>query len=43
MVQAGDIVTEYDKLIDRQIERAAISTITGFAKIFAGASKALSY
>lgn len=43
MVQAGDVLTEYDKLIDRQIERAAISTIAGFAKIFSGASKALSY
>ena len=43
MVQAGDVVTEYDKLIDRQIERAAISTISGFAKIFTGASKALKY
>ena len=43
MVQAGDVITEYDKLIDRQIERAAISTIAGFTKIFDGASKALTY
>ena len=43
MVQAGDVVTEYDKLIDRQIERATISTISGFAKIFTGASKAIKY
>lgn len=43
MVQAGEIVTEYDKLIDRQLERAAISCIAGFAKIFTDASKKLSY
>lgn len=41
MVQAGDILTEYDKLIDRQLERAAITEISGFAKIFADASKVL--
>ena len=33
---------EYDKLIDRQLERAAITSISGFAKLFAGASKVLS-
>lgn len=43
MVQAGDIVTDYDKLIDRQLERAAISCTAGFAKIFKESSKALSY
>ena len=43
MVQAGDVITDYDKLIDRQLERAAISTITGFAKIFGDASKKLTY
>ena len=42
MVKAGDIVTEYDKLIDRQLERAVISCTAGFAKIFDGASKVLS-
>lgn len=41
MVQAGDIQTDYDKLIDRQLERASISTIAGFAKIFSGAVKVL--
>lgn len=41
MVQAGEIMTEYDKLIDRQLERAAITEISGFAKIFADASKVL--
>ncbi len=43
MVQAGDIVTDYDKLIDRQLERATISSITGFAKIFNDASVKLTY
>ena len=41
MVTAGDVCTEYDKLIDRQLERAAISCIAGFSKIFTGASKVL--
>lgn len=43
MVQAGGILTDYDRLIDRQLERATISTITGFAKIFDGAVKVLKY
>lgn len=43
MVQAGDVVTDYDKLIDRQLERAAITCTAGFAKIFNEASKSLSY
>jgi len=37
-VLAGDIVTDYDKLIDRQLNRAAISSTVGFAKIFPGAA-----
>ncbi|MGN0532938.1 MAG: phage major capsid protein [Eubacterium sp.] len=36
-VQAGGVITEFDKLIDRQIERAAISTIVGFSPIYGGA------
>ena len=43
LVQAGEISTEYDKLIDRQLERAAISVIAGFARIYAGAAQGLSY
>lgn len=43
MVQAGDIVTDYDKLIDRQLERAAISCIAGFAKIFTDSAKKLTF
>lgn len=41
-VQAGDVLVEYDKLIDRQLERAAITAITGFGKICDGAVKVLS-
>ncbi|MGN1202225.1 MAG: phage major capsid protein, partial [Eubacterium sp.] len=37
-VQAGGIVTEFDKLIDRQLERATISTIVGFSNIYGDAS-----
>ena len=39
---AGDVTVEYDKLIDRQIERAAITSISGFAKPYQEASKVLS-
>ena len=41
MVQAGDITVEYDKLIDRQLERAAITSICGFANLFSDAVKTL--
>jgi len=41
MVQAGEVSVEYDKLIDRQLERAAITTLAGFSKIFDGASAVL--
>lgn len=41
MVIAGDVCTEYDKLIDRQLERAAVTCTAGFAKIFKDASKVL--
>ncbi len=43
MVQAGNVILDYDKLIDRQLERAAISSIAGFARIFPDAVKAVSY
>lgn len=43
MVQSGDIITDHDKLIDRQLERASISCITGFAKLFPDAVKVLTY
>ena len=41
MVQGSDVIVEYDKLIDRQLERAAITTIAGFAKLFQDAGKVL--
>ena len=41
LVKAGDVMVEYDKLIDRQLERAAITTISGYAKIFEEASRVL--
>lgn len=41
MVQAGDVLVDYDKLIDRQLERATVSVISGFAKLFNDASVVL--
>ena len=40
-VVAKEVSVEADKLIDRQINRATVSTITGFAKIFKDASLVL--
>lgn len=37
MVSAGGIQVEYDKLIDCQLERAAVTATTGFSKIFPNA------
>lgn len=42
-VQAGGVVTEYDKLIDRQLERAAVTAIAGFSKIFPDACKLVEF
>lgn len=41
MVQAGDIVTDFDKLIDRQLERVAITSIAGFSAIIEESVKGL--
>lgn len=41
MVKVGDIETDYGKLVDRQLEQIAITSITGFAKILPGAVKTL--
>lgn len=38
MVQVGDIEVDYEKLIDKKFERAAISIISGFSKIYGDAS-----
>ena len=37
LVRAGDVLVEYDKLIDRQLERAAITSVSGFGRICDGA------
>jgi hypothetical protein len=41
MISASDVSVEYDRLIDRQLERAAITSISGFAKLYTEASKIL--
>lgn len=41
MVRGSDVMVEYDKLIDRQLERAAITSISGFAKLYREAGKVL--
>lgn len=41
MICGSEVTVEYDKLIDRQLERAAITSISGFAKLFTEASKIL--
>lgn len=41
MIQASDVTVEYDRLIDRQLERAAITSISGFAKLYKDAAKIL--
>ncbi len=34
MIIASDVSVDYDRIIDRQLERAAITSIAGFSKIF---------
>ncbi len=41
MIQVDGVVVEYDKLINRQFERAAITSTSGFSKIYSNASKVL--
>lgn len=41
MVSAGGVQVEYDKLIDSQLERAAVTSICGFTKLFPAAVKVL--
>lgn len=43
MVRAGGVQTDSDRLIDRQMERAGVSVISGFARIFSDAVKVLTY
>ena len=39
MVQAGDVITDYDKLIDRQLDSITVSITCGFRKIMPDAVK----
>lgn len=41
MVTAGGVQVDYDKLIDSQLERAAVTSIAGFGKIFPDAIKVM--
>lgn len=41
MVQSGNVSVDFDKLIDRQLDKAAISCTAGFSKIFADSAKIL--
>lgn len=38
---SGGVVTDYDRLIDRQIERAAITCTAGFSRVYKDAMKTL--
>lgn len=40
-VQLGDVVTDFDKLIDRQLERATVTSTVGFSTIFDDAVRVL--
>ncbi len=40
-VVGGEVQVEHDKLIDRQLERAAITSISGFARLYQDAAKVL--
>ena len=42
-VEAMPVTTEFDKLIDRQLERAAITTIAGFSKIYDNSCVKMTY
>ena len=41
MIESSDVSVEYDRLIDRQLERAAITSISGFAKLYKDAAAVL--
>ena len=43
MVKATDVEVDYNKLIDKQFKRSAITCTTGFSKIFKDASIKLNY
>ena len=43
MVQAGDVLIDSDKLIDRQLDKLSVSATAGFARIFSDAAQGVSY
>ena len=43
MVQSGDVCIDSGKLVDRQLDEIAISSMAGFARIFSGAAQGVSY
>lgn len=43
MIQCGGVKIDYDKVIDCQLEKTAISVTAGFSKLFGSAAKKLSY
>lgn len=43
MIQYGNVIIDYDKVIDRQLDRASISVTAGFTRIFKDAVKILNY
>ena len=43
MIKFGEVDIDYDKVIDRQLERAGVSVISGFSRIFKDAVKVLTY
>lgn len=43
MIQSGDVTVEYDKVIEKQLDRAAISMTVGFSRISSSAVKVLDY
>jgi len=43
MFQMGDLIVDYNKLIDKQLKNAAVSLIFGFSKILPNSLKALDY
>ncbi len=43
MIQSGNVMVEYDKVIEKQLEKAAISITAGFSRLFKDAVKVLDY
>lgn len=43
MIQSGDVKVEYDKVIEKQLDRAAVSVTVGFSRILKDAVRVLDY